>query len=1302
MAGRKVVSVALEAKVQGFISGMRSAKASVDDLTAAAAPNKQTAFDDLSNKAAVAGGAIAVGLGVAVKKFAEFDSAMSAVQANSGSTGAQLESLRQAAIDLGADTKFSATEAADGINELSKAGVSANDILGGGLKGSLDLAAAGQIGVGEAAETAATAMTQFNLNGSEIPHVADLLTNAANKAQGGVGDLAEALKQGGLVAASTGLTIDETTASLAAFASAGLTGSDAGTSLKTMLQRLSAPSGEAAALMEKLGISAYDASGEFVGMEALAGQLQTGLSGLTAEQRNSALATIFGSDAVRAANILYAEGANGISKWTTEVTEQGAAAKQAAILNDNLKGDIERLGGALDSAFIKTGSGANGALRTLVQGLTGVVDSVGSIPGPVLLAGGALTSLALVGPKVVSSFRGLKAEAAAVGLSMDNIASRGPRAAEAMHGLDRGARAAAKGFAVLSAAKVAAETLQSDELAVGVEKATERVLGANDAVAEMNKILEENAVKSFEADSTIRSLGDAADVAFNPSKMESFSKGNEAVWKGLTLGLVDVTTKTDEANDAFSQIDAQLAGLVQGGNADAANSLFQQYADEVAKSGVSTDEFKTKLPGFTEALAAAGNQSKLAGDGMAGMGDDAATAEQAVSDLSDAVRGLGDTLLQQEASQDAYEASLDSMAESIKENGRTLDASTEAGRANRAALRDLANETQEWAAATLEAGGSTEKVQGILDRGRAKWIANRDALGANKTETRALANELFKIDGLDATAKVDAKTEGAKKKADDFKRVITGMDGQKASVSVQEKGAGESKARVLSFNTTIRDLSGKTVTVTEEGADVSQVRVRQLDGALLGLPGHKKVQVTEVGSTAAGEMVVEFKNKVYAIPASRTAQIRQEGADQAKSRVLGLNESIRLLNGKTVKVGEDGAQNATGRVRTLDGTIFGLKGKTVSVQEIGATASGDRVVNLNGKIYALSGKTVDAKANVYGQPQVDGLRNSIGAMSDKTVTVTTVINRINRAMPFADGGVLDRPAIGSQAPQIRAAGGRGITWAEDGAGPWEAFISGHPNKRRRSRAIAAETVDRLGGQILWDAQSGLREAFASGGIYSRWRAQLRNVRALSNRYRWEDGSRQIQVFEDGTARWAGYGSAPAAVAQAIASLNAAQDAYESGLNAPQQRQRRPWQHSQEFYDARSRWASAPERQWQHSAEYTRKQAQWARERKAGSSVWQHSEEYKRKQAEWKAARNRGAFMRSTPSAHEGRTYVSPSTRGSWSSGSAGVGHASVGITEAGMERAITSAFSRVKVVTNINGRAFAGVIQRTTADRKGR
>ena len=1211
MAGRKVVSVALEAKVQGFISGMRSAKASVDDLTAAAAPNKQTAFDDLSNKAAVAGGAIAVGLGVAVKKFAEFDSAMSAVQANSGSTGAQLESLRQAAIDLGADTKFSATEAADGINELSKAGVSANDILGGGLKGSLDLAAAGQIGVGEAAETAATAMTQFNLKGSEIPHVADLLTNAANKAQGGVGDLAEALKQGGLVAASTGLNIDETTASLAAFASAGLTGSDAGTSLKTMLQRLSAPSGEAAALMEKLGISAYDASGEFVGMEALAGQLQTGLSGLTAEQRNSALATIFGSDAVRAANILYAEGANGISKWTTEVTEQGAAAKQAAILNDNLKGDIERLGGALDSAFIKTGSGANGALRTLVQGLTGVVDSVGSIPGPVLLAGGALTSLALVGPKVVSSYRDAKATFDSLGISFDKVSAKAPRASAAAAGLG-------KALGGLAVAATVYGALEDDFAKIGSEQLIRKFNDTADGVTALDEAIR----KASNGKSDVVDLGSTIEAAFDPGVPERFGQGMDATLSAISFGTIEARGGMAQATERLKELDSTLATMVSSGDADGAARMMSDIEAAARAQGVSVDELKKKFPQYAEAVAAAGNASDRAGDGMSGMGDDAATAEQAVSDLSDAIRGLGDALLQQEASQDGYEASLDAVNESIRENGRTLDASTEKGRANRAALRDLATSTQEWAAAELEAGASTTKVQGILDQGRAKWIAHRDALGQNRAETRRLADELFSIDGLDPKAKIDVEADSAKKKADDFKRVITGMDGQKASVSVQEKGAGESKTRVKGLIDQINGLFGKDVKVTESGASPS------------------------------------------------------------KARVLAFNTTIRDLSGKTVTVSEAGATAATARAAGLRQGIASINGKTVTVTEVGTTESGNRVVMFKNKIYEVpASRTSNVNANVNGQGNVDGLRSSIGALSDKTVTVTTVFNRINRvfgalnadggmhertpvglAQSFADGGFA---AIGSQQPQLRAAGGRGITWAEDGAGPWEAFISGHPGKKRRSRAIAAETVERLGGQIMWDVEGGLREAFAGGGIYSRWQSQLRNVRALSKRYKWEDGSRQIQVFEDGTARWRGYGAAPAGVAQAIAALNAAQDAYEDGLNAPApQRQSRPWQHSRAFYDARSRWASAPDEEWQHSAEYTRKQAQWARERKAGSGAWRHSEEYKRKQA----ARNRGAFMRSTPSAHEGRTYVSPSTRGSSSRGGAAGGAVTATFTDAQIRR----------------------------------
>ena len=177
----------------------------------------------------------------------------------------------------------------------------------------------------EAAETAATAMVQFNLSGDKVTHVADLLAAGAGKAQGGVHDMAYALKQSGLVASQAGLSIEETTGSIAAFASAGLIGQDAGTSFKTMLQRLENPSKGAKNAMDDLGIHIYDAQGHFIGITAVAEQLRNGMKDLGEEERNTAMSTIFGSDAIRAANVLYNEGGEGIQGWIDKVNDAGHA-----------------------------------------------------------------------------------------------------------------------------------------------------------------------------------------------------------------------------------------------------------------------------------------------------------------------------------------------------------------------------------------------------------------------------------------------------------------------------------------------------------------------------------------------------------------------------------------------------------------------------------------------------------------------------------------------------------------------------------------------------------------------------------------------------------------------------------------------------------------------------------------------------------------------------------------------------------------------------------------------------------------
>lgn len=153
---------------------MAKLKASVNDLTKADVQKPQKAFADISNKAALMGGVVALGIGKAVSSFADFDAAMSAASAATGAAGAEMEQLRDLAIKAGQDTQFSATEAAQGITEMAKAGVAAKDIMGGGLAGALDLAAAGQIDVGRASEIAATALNQFQLQGKDLPHVANL------------------------------------------------------------------------------------------------------------------------------------------------------------------------------------------------------------------------------------------------------------------------------------------------------------------------------------------------------------------------------------------------------------------------------------------------------------------------------------------------------------------------------------------------------------------------------------------------------------------------------------------------------------------------------------------------------------------------------------------------------------------------------------------------------------------------------------------------------------------------------------------------------------------------------------------------------------------------------------------------------------------------------------------------------------------------------------------------------------------------------------------------------------------------
>jgi TP901 family phage tail tape measure protein len=301
--------------------------------------------------------------GAAIRIAADFEVAMAQVGVATGTPVEGLENLSKLAKQLGADTIFSANEAAQAMLELSKAGLTPAQIEAGALSNTLNLAAASGMGLAESAVIMSAGMNTFKLGASDSVSIVDALAGAANASAADVSDIAMALQQTGQQAVASGLSIQETTAALAAFADAGVRGSDAGTSFKTFLQRLNPVSGEAAKTMKQLGIEFFDAEGNMKDLAEIASEVQKGFSGLTQEQRLAAMQTIFGSDALRAANILYDQGATGIRKYIDASTKSGAASEMANARMSGLSGALEAMKGSIETAALSIGDSLSPAIK---------------------------------------------------------------------------------------------------------------------------------------------------------------------------------------------------------------------------------------------------------------------------------------------------------------------------------------------------------------------------------------------------------------------------------------------------------------------------------------------------------------------------------------------------------------------------------------------------------------------------------------------------------------------------------------------------------------------------------------------------------------------------------------------------------------------------------------------------------------------------------------------------------------------------------------------------------------------------
>lgn len=321
------------------------------------------------------------GVGAASTVMANnFNDAMSQAAGALDKPMSEMEDLRQLAIQTGQDTVFSATDAGNAITELAKGGLTEADIKAGALKTTMDLAASSGMDLGEAANVVVQAMGAFGLSANESAEAANALAGAAAASSTDVEPLTQTLAQCSAGAKNAGWSIQETTAVLARFADAGIEGSDAGTSLKTMLQRLAAPTDSAATMIEQLGIQTRDSSGTLLGASEIAEELQDKLGGLDSASRDAALSTIFGSDAMRAATVMMNSGTEGLQKYIDAANDQEAAQRLANSQMSDGSRAIEELKGSLETAAIQIGDTLAPIVQKVAELITALVNKFSALP----------------------------------------------------------------------------------------------------------------------------------------------------------------------------------------------------------------------------------------------------------------------------------------------------------------------------------------------------------------------------------------------------------------------------------------------------------------------------------------------------------------------------------------------------------------------------------------------------------------------------------------------------------------------------------------------------------------------------------------------------------------------------------------------------------------------------------------------------------------------------------------------------------------------------------------------------------
>lgn len=902
------IRVLIEARDSGYSEKIRKASEETKKLSLAT----KAANGDLNGIASGFGKAGAAGvamLGVVGAKAESFNKSMANVNAalygSADDTVESLNAIREAALESGAAFGYSAKDSADAANELIRAGRSASDVVGGELRSSLAMAAADNMELAEATSIMASTMTQFSKQGLTAAQVSDTLAAGAGIAQGGIGELGEALKYAGTQASASGVSFEETVGLLATLANAGIMGSMAGTGLAGVMRNLQTPTASAKTALEELGVAAYDSDGNFKGVTATIEELSASLDGMTQEQRTDYLSKIFDVRSLNtvlplldAAATKTKDGTSALRDMEAQVSQSGYAAEQAARQMDTLGGDVKKLGGELEQAFIGSSDGITAFARGAVQHLTDVVDAYNDLPSGAknaitglgaVASGGALAVAGLIkGAETVRRF------SSALELMGVKATTAGNIAKIALGGLGGALAIAGAAFSIY-ATRAADAKARTDAYAAAIE-------GAEDATG--------RAAAAAKTASEAFITGDNADWGWFQKTRTGFDSIAEGLERyGFTAAEAGTAVAGSQAEfDAFIALlntEINPEGLTKGIEAVRA-SEFTTKLGQQREALIGAIEESERLDAANDELSGGqGEAAAAAAEAAAALEAEAAAAQQAAADfdaLIDSLFGVRDATSQMLGTRAGFEAAIDSAKEAIDAETEALlknkdiyDLNDPAVRNAEASLRAIADAATQSAKTLLDHGGAQETATAQMELAAASIMEQGEAWGLNREELVKYAAEMT---GLPEARVSEITVDGAREALAEVEALATKLEGLPPEVqtAIMALNASGAVGDVATFRAAVEALpeDKRLEFISVFDAEGFTEAMSSLDGVPIETKSYIRSLFDPDGTTKAFEAIQE-------IPTSKNTTITADGS-QAKSEAAAVQGYLAGIKSKSITI----------------------------------------------------------------------------------------------------------------------------------------------------------------------------------------------------------------------------------------------------------------------------------------------------------------------------------------------------------------------------------------------------------------